>query len=358
MEKQTSFKVMVAFFLAIFLISGLLLGWLLLPFLSTLILAAVVTSFFRPVYTWMTGVLSPRLASVLTCLLIFLFLFIPIVLFVGILSKEAYSMYLMARSAAIADQVKRLTESSRILERANLLLTNFNLELTGEMFRETVSDLARSLGLLLYEQASGIASNILNFFVNFFFMLLIIFFLLIDGEKLIGFIIQLSPLPNEQSEKLIRKFREMSGAILIGNGVCGLLQGIAGGLMFAAFGLESAFLWGSVMALLAFLPIIGIGVVFIPTAVYLFLKGRIAAGIFFIVFYALLSGGVEYLFKPKLVGNRMQMHTLLVFLSIMGGLNMFGILGIVYGPLVATGFLTLTDIYHTSYEIILEPAAK
>ena len=108
------------------------------------------------------------------------------------------------------------------------------------------------------------------------------------------------------------------------------------------------------MAILAFLPIIGIGAVFLPTVVFLFLKGRLAASIFFLVFYLLLSGGVEYLLKPRVVGKRVQMHTLVVFLSIIGGLKLFGILGIIYGPLIATAFLTLTEIYHASYQRLIE----
>ena len=112
------------------------------------------------------------------------------------------------------------------------------------------------------------------------------------------------------------------------------------------------------MALLAFLPIVGIGAVFLPAAVYLLLQGRIGAGVFFIVFYALLSGGIEYYFKPRLVGHRVQMHTLLVFLAIIGGLKLFGIMGIIYGPLVVTAFLTLADIYETSYQRIVEPVKK
>ena len=191
---------------------------------------------------------------------------------------------------------------------------------------------------------------------HLFFMLLIIYYLLIDSQRLISFIQDLSPLPNDQDEKLFRKFNDMAGAILIGNGLCGLLQGVAGGIVFWIFGLKSAFLWGVIMGLLAFLPIIGVGVVFIPTAGYLILTGRIAVGIFFVVFYVILSGGVEYLLKPKLVGQRVKMHTLLVFLSIIGGLKLFGILGIIYGPLIITAFLTLTDIYYASYRQLVDPS--
>ena len=107
------------------------------------------------------------------------------------------------------------------------------------------------------------------------------------------------------------------------------------------------------MGLLAFLPILGIGAVLVPVSIFMFLKGRIAVGIFFAVFYIILSLGTEYLFKPKLVGSRVQMHTLLVFLSIIGGLQLFGILGIIYGPIVVTAFLTLTDIYHTNYQQLI-----
>ena len=185
-------------------------------------------------------------------------------------------------------------------------------------------------------------------------MLMVIYFLLLDGDKLVAFIVDLSPLPSDQEWLLIDKFNDIAGAILIGNGLGGFIQGILGGLAFWIFGIPSAFLWGVIMGLLAFLPIIGIGVVFIPTAIYLFLKGKVAVSIFFIIFYFILSMGVEYFFKPRLVGHRVKMHPLLVFLAIIGGLKLFGFLGIIYGPLIVTGFLTLADIYRMNYQQMVE----
>ncbi len=352
------------FFLGLFLVSMVLLGWLLWPFVSVIVLGAVVTGIFSPVYQMLTRTMRPSLSSFLTCLLVFLVLFIPIIFFVSILSKEAYDQYLLAKSAVLSDEIKTLFEGSRIndileknwaLAKVKEFLENFGIELTGREFYQSISEFAKKIAFGLYEQASAIASNIFKFLFNFFFMLLVIYYLLIDGGKLLVFIIELSPLPNDQDEILIRKFKDMSGAILIGNGLGGVIQGTIGGVVFALFGLNSPFLWGVVMALLAFLPIVGIGAVFIPAAIFLFLKGRIAAGLFFIVFYILLSGIVEYYFKPKLVGKRVKMHTLLVFLSIIGGLQLFGILGIIYGPLVVTGFLTLKDIYYQSYRQFVAP---
>jgi len=344
------------FFLAFFVISIFLLGWLLWPFVSIIIIAAVVTGLFKPLYNLLNtkAKISPKLASFTTCFLILLILFVPIVFFVGVLTREAYGLYLMGKNAVIGDQIKNFVENNRIIERANEFLSTFGYQLTGDELVKSISEVGRIVGFFLFEQTRWVAANILKFLVDFFLMLLVIFYLLLDGDRLISFIVDLSPLPKDQDEKLIQKFKDMAGAILVGNGIGGLIQGAAGGFVFMLFGLNSPFLWGVIMAFLAFLPIVGIGVVFLPAAFYLFLKGRIAAAIFFVVFYVILSGGIEYLFKPKLVGDRVKMHTLMVFFSIIGGLKLFGILGIIYGPLVVTGFLTLTDIYHSSYQNLIE----
>ena len=103
------------------------------------------------------------------------------------------------------------------------------------------------------------------------------------------------------------------------------------------------------MAILAFLPIVGIGIILVPAAFILFLKGNVGLAIFMLLFYAALSFTVEYLLKPWVVGERVKMHTLLVFLSILGGLSVYGVLGIIYGPLIVTAFLSMADIYRNNY---------
>ncbi len=351
-------EMMLWFFMALFLASIFLLGWVLWPFLSVLVLASVVTGIFNPLYNRLKIRTTPSFASFITCSIIFFILFIPIVVMVGILSKEALALYQTAKGAVLSEQVNTFLETSRLLEKANAMLSNFHIAISSEDLNAVITESGKKIGLFLFQQANAIASNVFNFLVYFFFMLLIIFFLLIDQQKLTSFIVNLSPLPDEQDEKLMQKFKDIAGAVLIGNGFCGFIQGTLGGIVFALFGLKSPFLWGVMMGLLAFLPILGIGAVLIPAAIYLFIKGRIAAAIFFIIFYILLSGGVEYILKPKLVGQRVKMHTLLVFLTIIGGLKLFGILGIIYGPLIVTAFLTLTEIYHSSYQAYIDPGVE
>lgn len=348
-------NIILLFFLVFFLLSLGMLGRLLWPFLSIILLAAVITSVFYPVFSLLGKKMSGWLASLMTCILLFFILLVPIAFFVSILTKEAYGLYLMAKNAVLDDQLRQLLIDTRILEKINLLLSRFDIHVTTEELIRPISEMGKFVGLYLFNQVSSIAQNVLSFLINFFLLMLVSFYLFIDGPRLIHFIIELSPLPREQMQTLIRKFENMAGAIIIGNGLGGLFQGILGGIAFFLAGLSSPFLWGVVMSLLAFLPIVGIGLIFIPVAVYLFLMGHIAKSILFLVFYLILSSSVEYVFKPRLVGKRVKMHTLLVFFAIVGGLKLFGILGIIYGPLVVTFFSTLADIYHSSYKTMIVP---
>ena len=344
------------FFLACFLLSMFLLGWLFEPFFSILILGAVVSGISYPLYSFIRRhpKIGDKVASLVTCILIFVILFIPIVFFVSSLTQQAFGLYQMAKDAVISDQINTLLKDTRILERANSYLAHFDFRLTGEELKSTTTEVIRFIAFYLYEQSKAIATNTLAFVINFVLMLMVIYYLLIDGQRLVAYIIDLSPLPTDQEQTLIGKFRQMAGAVLLGNGLGGLIQGGLGGALFAFFGFQSAFLWGVIMGILAFLPIVGIGFVFVPTSIYLFLKGRIAASIIFIVFYLVIMTLTEYVFKPRLVGHQARMHPLLVFFAIIGGLRGFGILGIIYGPLIVTGFLTLADIYRTNYQRLVE----
>ena len=351
MDQRSPQDITLWVFMSYFLLSIFLVGWLFWPFGSTIVMAAVVTGIFYPLYHRLTRKVAPSIASLIACVLIFHLVLVPIVFFIGVLTQEAYDLYLMGRDAQINAQVQKILESSHFIESVNQFLGPFGVQLSGEEIKNTFSELGKSVGLFLYRQTQNTAQNILSFFMNILIMLLVCYYLFIDGKRLLAFLIALSPLPQDEEEQLVRKFQDMAGAILVVNGLGGVIQGILGGVVFALFGLKSPLLWGVIMGLLAFLPIVGIGLVFLPAAVILIISGRLAAGLIFLVIYAVITVGVEYFFKPRIVGQRVQMHTLLVFLSIIGGLKLFGILGIIYGPLVMTAFLTLTDIYHRSYEM-------
>jgi predicted PurR-regulated permease PerM len=328
-------------------------GRLLWPFASILFLAVVFAAFLYPLHKKFSAKIKPVPSALVICCIVFVVTGFLVTIFAGIVSKEAYSFYLVARGAVLRDEILSLVSSEQ-LDRLNLFLSKFDIELTREDLIAPFAELGKFLGKTLFDQASMIASNILKLTVSFFMLLIVLFFLLVDGKKVIDYLIYLSPLPREEDETIMIKFREMAGAILVVNGIAGVIQGIAGGIYFKAIGISSPFLWGVVMGILAFLPIVGIGVVMFPVAVFLFLKGEIFLGITTVIFYMVASLFTEYYFKPKLVGDRVKMHPLLVFLAIIGGLKLFGVLGIIYGPLIVTFFFTLSEIYHKKYQKMVE----
>lgn len=340
------------YFLLIFVVSILFLGRILWPFWSILVLSFLLASLFRPLYLFLhKHKVSHHLASILTCCFIIFLVFIPLLLFIGALSNEALSLYQWGRDSGLGIKAQAFVQENPMTARLQAFMHGFGIDLEPMQVTDAFSSLVKTSALFLYNQASSWAANVLQFLALFLMMILIIFFLLIDQERLIAFFIRLSPLPDHEDQLLLTKFEETANALLKGNLIGGVLQGVIAGTAFAILGLKSPLLWGCVMAVVGFLPIVGIGLVIIlPTAIFLGMNGQIGIGLFLFVFYLILSFTIESVIKPKLIGGQVKMHTLLVFLSFMGGLAVYGALGIIYGPLIMTAFLTLSELYLVRYD--------
>jgi len=358
MEKQPETKprkpfspLVFRYFLLLFMVSFLLFGKILWPFFSILILSFLLAGLFQPVFRLFNERLkfSAQFSSLITCWLIVIVVFVPLMIFVLALSKELLGLYPLIKGKNLALMMQLLLEENQTVIKIKDVFAGFGVELHPERISAVFSEFGKVAGLFLYDQASSWAANIMNFVFSFCMMIIVIFFLLIDQERFISYILDLSPLPDQQERQLFKKFEEIAKAVLVGNGLCGLLQGFLGGAVFLFFGISSPILWGGIMSILAFLPIVGIGIILVPAAFILFLKGNLGLAIFMLFFYAALSFTVEYLLKPWMVGERVKMHTLLVFLSILGGLSVYGVLGIIYGPLIVTAFLSLAEIYRNNY---------
>lgn len=337
------------YFLLFFLVAILLLGRLLWPFLSILVFSYLLTSMFHPLYAAFNRKVSPTIASSLTCLVIVLIIFIPIAIFITILSQEAFHIYDLGKSAKIGMKLHSLQDGA-LYVKIQVLLRDVGLTVTPETINEAVDNLTRRLGLYLYELATTWAANIMHFLINIILMIITVFFLLIEQERLINFLLRLSPLPDDQDRRLLKKFDETTNAVFIGNSIYSVVEGVLCGLIFAIFHLGPPVVWGVISAVLAFLPIVGIGLVLVPASAVLVFRGDMVGASLVFVLFVLITVGVEHIMKSKMMGDQVQIHSLLVLLAILGGVDTFGLLGIVYGPLVVSAFLTLADIYLTSYD--------
>jgi predicted PurR-regulated permease PerM len=278
-------------------------------------------------------------------------LVIPVGGFVGTLSNEAFDFYGRSRDAVSLLKIQQILEGDSIwAQRIRRVGELTGIEVNPETLEELATELGRNVGLFLSKQLRSIASKSLDILIHFFLMMLIIYYIFRDGERLKNYISELLPFPMEQQELVVSKFREMARAVIVGNGLNGIIQGSIGGFGFFFFGLGSPFLWGTLIGFMAFLPFIGATIVYVPAFIILLLHGKTGIAIGFLAYNGAYSIIMEYLFKPRMIGKGMRMNALLVFIGILGGIKLFGILGIIYGPLIMTIFITLAELYRLEYK--------
>jgi predicted PurR-regulated permease PerM len=135
--------------------------------------------------------------------------------------------------------------------------------------------------------------------------------------------------------------------------VIGILQGAIGGLAFAVVGIPSAVFWGAIMTVLSIIPGIGSALVWGPAAIILAATGHLAKAIGLAAFCAVVIGSLDNLLRPILVGKDTQMHELMIFLGTLGGILMFGVVGVIIGPIIAALFVTVWDIYGVAFKDVL-----
>ena len=349
MEKSFVSKVFLVVLIGV-LILLLRLFW---AYISAIILALLIASAFYPLYARVKKLLKgeERGASMLMTIFIFLVLVIPVGGFVGTLSNEAFDFYRRSRDAVSLLKIQEIVEGDSIwAQRIRKVGKLTGIEVNPETLEELATSLGKSVGLFLSKQLRSMASNLLNFLIHFFLMMLVVYYIFRDGERLKNYISELLPFPIEQQELVVSKFREMARAVIVGNGLNGIIQGIIGGFGFFFFGLGSPFLWGTLIGFMAFLPFIGASIVYVPAFIILILQDQTGTAIGFLVYNGAYSIIMEYLFKPRMIGKGMRMNALLVFIGILGGIKLFGILGIIYGPLIMTIFITLAELYRLEYK--------
>lgn len=215
--------------------------------------------------------------------------------------------------------------------------------------REQVRAAAASAAQSAVSAASGFLAGVTNVGVGIFLWILSLYYFYVDGPHWLRSVRDLLPLPARHSDAFFREFRSVSHAVFFGNIVTAIAQGVLGGIAFLIVGIPGAVLYGSLIALAGVLPLVGAVLVWLPASIWLLANGRIVAGVFMIAWGALVVGSIDNLLRPVLTKGQLQMHPLLVFLSIFGGLGAFGFPGIFLGPLFAALFLAAVRIYSLEF---------
>ena len=322
------------------------------PFASVLLLAVVAAGLIYPPYQRLVKTLRGhrKSAALIVCVLLLVTVLVPLYIIALDVSGEALGFYEMTTTELTERGVlERLQQRQERIEWINSFIEPTGVVLTAEDVSNWLTTAGVRLGTFFYKQGVSVAKGMAQFVFGFIFWVLVLFYLLVDGETVGNWFRDTLPMPTNQQKLLSDRFMDMASSLVVGNGLAGIIQGVAGGIVFAAAGLPGPVLWGAVMGVLAFIPVIGISLVFIPAFLILLIAGETAKALAVFIPLALIATVVEYWLKPMLVGRRGQMHTLLVFLSLIGGMAAYGAMGILIGPLVMTAFLTLVSIYCEHY---------
>ncbi len=316
-------------------------------FLMALFLAGVFSALTRPLFLRLTDLFGGRrpLASLATLALMAVMVLIPLILLAGVLVSQAVDVSqalslwfkeTLREPGAFADLLARLPFYDQLSPHWGKLAAQVG-EATGAMSKFAVEGL------------SSLTLGAVNLIFMTFVFLYSMYFLQLDGDKLIERFLYYLPLKTSDERMMLEKFTSVTRATLRGSLLIGLLQGTLAGIAFAVAGIPNAVFWGSVMAVMSTIPNVGAALVWVPGAVILGAQGQIGTAIGLAAFCGLVVGSLDNVLRPILVGKDTKMHELMIFFSTLGGIFMFGFPGIFIGPVIASLFISIWEIYGVEF---------
>jgi predicted PurR-regulated permease PerM len=317
--------------LIVLLLLLLYLSFLILPFLTYIVLALVLAYLFHPVYRAFAKRMPHAIAAALMLILIFALLLIPTIYIITKLVGESVSAY--------------NSFSGVVMERGAHLLDS-PLAMVGL----TTADTLRGVGLAVRDYflatapafINSVAATALGLFVMFFLM----FFAFTDGERWVAAAREAVPMSARHKERLFERVGGVTHGVMYGQFLTAVIQGAAGGLMFFLFGVPNAVFWGFIMIILSFIPMLGTPLVWVPAAVIELLARRYVAGFGILIVGAVIVMNVDNVLRPRLISGRARLSTPLVLLGVLGGLRLFGFVGLILGPLVLALLQTTLAFFH------------
>ncbi|MDD5758512.1 MAG: AI-2E family transporter [Desulfobulbaceae bacterium] len=324
----------------------------------TIIFAIILAIVFSPVHRRILGLTGGRanVAAVLSCAALTLTVVLPLffvflsLIMQGVESFNAIHAWINAgeyqKILALPLVVKLWAMASPYLPD----VSKFFEKIGGQVppANKAILDVTSQVGKFLVSQGGGLVGNLSAFIGKFFLMLFTFFFIIRDEEKIFRHFLHLIPLHSSHEETIIMKIKAVSRSVLLGTFLTAVAQGAVGGVAFWVTGLPALF-WAAMMAFAALIPFVGTALIWVPAAVYLLLLGRWGAALFMVIWCSLVVGLLDNLIRPLFMKGAADMSTLLIFFAILGGLNTFGLIGLLYGPLLFGLAMVLLYIYEIEF---------
>lgn len=310
--------------------------WMAAPFLPPIAWAMALAVLFTPFQRWLESKLKRRsLAALVSVLVIGLMVVVPVTL-VGqrLVLQAATGAELIGAKVESGEWRRAIEAQPRLAPLVERIDRYLDLPGTARTLTTRMSAIAGSI-------VKSSAIQVIGFCLIFY----LLFFFLRDREAVLEALRSLSPLSEAEMDRLFGRVNDTIHATVYGTLAVASVQGLLGGLMFWALGLPAPLLWGVVMALLAVVPVLGAFVVWLPAALFLALEDSWGRALILTLWGVLVVGTIDNLLRPILVGNRLKLHTVLAFISIVGGLILFGAAGLILGPIALTITTVLLEVW-------------
>jgi len=329
--------------------------WMVKPFLEPIIMAMLIGLLAFPVHQRLVTALRGRqtTAAIISCVALLLIILIPtLVLLVAVL-KQGISYSIGVREWATQENVHQIMSHPWVLE-VHSWLTKVLPE--GALHPDNIRSKALEAAGLMGKQFASVSTSVLGSLtrlaINFMLLLFVLFFVLRDHDKLIRFLHRALPLSRTQEETLFDEVKIVSKSALLGSLLTAVTQGVVGGFALWLAGFPGIF-WGAVMAFTSLIPLVGTALVWLPAALYLLVTGEWGWAVFMLLWGVLVVGSIDNFLRPMFMRGA-SMNTVVVFFSLIGGLQVFGLAGLIYGPLIFSMALVLFKLYESEFSQFLD----
>jgi predicted PurR-regulated permease PerM len=303
------------------------------PVLMTVLGGLILAYIFLPVHRWITKqVKNKTLSAAIVSALVLIIIIAPLWFLASTMIKQVFNLYQFSQNWDVYGLVNTIVPQS-----------------AGE---EIISQISLGLTNAISTSTSAILNWIVDFLLNFPIILLhlllvafVFFFALKEEEELRKFASGISPLKKTEEEKLVKQFKDMTKAIIYGQIILGLIQGIFAGIGFLVFGIPNALVLTVIATILSIIPVIGPSLVYFPVTIYLLIIGQPFLAIGYLLYNLLIVSTIDNFLRAHLVSRKTKVSSVIVLIGMIGGIFIFGVLGLILGPLILAYFITFLKAY-------------
>lgn len=309
------------------------------PFLEPLAWSGVLAVFFYPVHEWIIRRMRPNRAALVSTLGVTVLLIVPALAVLVYTAREAIDATAQLQ-AALMDPEKALPSHAMAWIKQQLPHA-----WQGADFSEPLRQGAERIATFLGSRLAGLVKNLFTFFVDLFIVIFALFFMFRDGEDIVRGVSHLLPFDEEIQSDMLDESRDLIFASVSVALVIAVLQGVLGGFAFAVGGISSPLFWAVLIGFFSLVPVVGSALIWVPAALFLAFSGHWGRAIAVVAICGGVAGLADNIIRPLLLRNRTRLNELLLFLGVLGGLQVFGLLGLVIGPMVVAAAMGVFRVY-------------